>query len=79
MDWFRKYDKQSYIKCFDLTRELIESHRSGQGKPERLKYFKNEVYSRRINLKDRLVYTILKPKNQSIFHLIKDITDKYKL
>jgi len=31
---------------------------NGTEKPERLKYFEKEVYSRRINHKDRLVYTI---------------------
>ncbi|MEA2027527.1 MAG: Txe/YoeB family addiction module toxin [Campylobacterota bacterium] len=58
LNWFRKNDKNSYIKAFDLTRELMISPRSGTGKPERLKHFKQEVYSRRINQKDRLVYTI---------------------
>jgi toxin YoeB len=32
--------------------------RSGSGKPERLRYFEKEVFSRRINQKDRLIYTI---------------------
>ena len=32
--------------------------REGRGKPERLKYFEKEVYSRRVNHKDRLIYTI---------------------
>jgi toxin YoeB len=36
----------------------MEDPRNGTGKPERLKYFEKEVYSRRINQKDRLVYTI---------------------
>jgi len=58
LNWFRKNDKNSYIKAFDLTRELIVSPRNGTGKPERLKHFNEEVYSRRINQKDRLVYTI---------------------
>ena len=58
LSWFRKNDKNSYIKCFDLIRELFENPRVGTGKPERLKYFDNEVYSRRINSTDRLVYTI---------------------
>ena len=56
--WFRRNDKASYIKCFDLTRELIESPRTGTGKPERLKYFEKEVYSRRVNHKDRMIYTV---------------------
>ena len=58
LNWFRKNDKTSYIKCFDLVRELLTNPREGKGKPERLKYFDKEVYSRRINHKDRLVYTI---------------------
>ena len=58
LDWFRKNDKSSYIKCFDLIREISESPRIGTGKPERLKYFSNEVFSRRVNHKDRIVYTI---------------------
>ena len=58
--WFRKHDRKSYIKCFDLVRALVENPREGIGKPERLKYFENEVYSRRINLEDRIT------KNQEI-------------
>lgn len=58
LDWLRKNDKTSYIKCFDLVREIINDPRSGTGKPERLRYFEKEVYSRRVNHKDRLVYTI---------------------
>jgi len=58
LDWFRKNDKSSYIKCFDLVRELMSKPREGRGKPERLRYFGKEVYSRRVNHKDRLIYTI---------------------
>ena len=58
LDWLRRNDKSSYIKCFDLVRELMEDPRVGTGKPERLKYFEKEVYSRRVNHKDRMIYTI---------------------
>ena len=58
LEWFRKNDKSSYIKCFDLVRELMSKPREGRGKPERLRYFEKEVYSRRVNHKDRLIYTI---------------------
>ena len=58
LDWFRRNDKSSYMKCFDLVRELMSMPREGRGKPERLKYFEKEVYSRRVNHKDRLIYTI---------------------
>jgi toxin YoeB len=58
LDWFRRHDKTSYTKAFDLVREIMQHPRTGIGKPERLKYFEKEVYSRRVNHKDRIVYTI---------------------
>jgi toxin YoeB len=54
----RKHDKTNYIKCFDLVRELFTDPRKGTGKPERLKYFEGEVYSRRVNQTDRMMYVI---------------------
>jgi len=56
--WFRKHDKKNYIKCFDLIRDAAQDARKGIGKPERLRHFDGEVYSRRVNRKDRMVYTI---------------------
>ena len=58
LDWLRKNDKKSYLKCFDLVRKTSEQPRDGIGKPERLKFFKSEVWSRRVNRTDRMVYTI---------------------
>ncbi len=58
LGWFRKYDKQSYLKCSDLVRDTSEHPREGIGKPERLKYFDEEVWSRRVNDADRMIYTI---------------------
>lgn len=56
--WYRKNDRKSYVKCFDLVRDIMKQPRMGLGKPERLRYFDQEVYSRRVNQKDRVVYTI---------------------
>ena len=64
LNWFRRNDKSSYIKAFDLTREIMVNPREGTGKPERLKYFDKEVYSRRVNHKDRIVYTIYESKKE---------------
>jgi len=58
LDWFRKNSKKDYLKCFDLVRATAIDPRSGIGKPEQLKYFDKEVYSRRVNHKDRMIYTI---------------------
>ena len=41
-----------------LIGEIARNPRSGTGKPERLKQFDGEVWSRRITEKDRLVYDI---------------------
>lgn len=45
-------------KIESLVLELSNNPREGQGKPERLKYQEKEIWSRRINHKDRLVYEI---------------------
>lgn len=58
LSWLRKNDRTSYLKCFDLVRDEAKDPRSGLGKPERLRYFEQEVYSRRVNQKDRMIYTI---------------------
>jgi toxin YoeB len=41
-----------------LTAETLRTPRTGTGKPERLKQFGGEVWSRRITEKDRLVCDI---------------------
>ncbi len=58
LEWFRNKSKKDYLKCFDLVRAAAIAPRNGIGKPERLKYFDKEVYSRRVNHKDRMIYTI---------------------
>jgi len=50
--------KIAISNSYDLVRELMINPREGTGKPERLKYFEKDVYSRRVNHKDRLIYTI---------------------
>jgi len=47
------------VKCFDLVRSVAQDPRSGIGKPERLRHFGDtEVWSRRVSLEDRMVYTV---------------------
>ena len=54
-----KSGRASDIKKIELLfLELSEEPRNGTGKPERLKNFEGEIWSRRINQKDRLVYEI---------------------
>jgi toxin YoeB len=56
--WFRSHDRALYVKCFDLIRELAQNPRQGTGKPERLKSFEREVWSRRVAHEHRMVYVI---------------------
>ncbi|MCL2845118.1 MAG: Txe/YoeB family addiction module toxin [Chitinivibrionia bacterium] len=59
----REYKKagnlSAYKKIAGFLLELERHPRSGTGKPERLKYKKGEVWSRRINHEHRLVYSIM--------------------
>ena len=58
LSWFKKNDKQLYIKCFDLTLAVMEDPHIGIGKPEHLKRLGGNVWSRRVNLEHRMVYEI---------------------
>lgn len=59
--WFRVHEKTYYGKGFDLLREIAQNPRYGTGKPERLKYFEQEVWSRRVSHEHRMVYVIYSP------------------
>jgi len=45
-------------KLSKLLNEIKEHPRSGSGKPERLKYQSEEIWSRRLGKKHRIVYKI---------------------
>jgi len=49
---------KALAKIIRLIAETTRTPRTGTGKPERLKQFGGEVWSRRITEKDRLVYDI---------------------
>lgn len=51
-------DKSALKKIERLLNELIEHPRTGTGQPELLKHELAGLYSRRINKKHRLVYSI---------------------
>lgn len=62
--WFRQHNKPHYLKCFDLIRDIAQQPRQGLGKPERLKYFDKEVWSRRVSHEHRLVYVIYSKEHE---------------
>jgi len=45
---------------FSFLEELKTNPRTGGGKPEQMKHYQGEVWSRKINKKDRFVYEIIK-------------------
>lgn len=54
-----KSGNKSDIRKVEIFFKEIEEHpRTGTGIPEQLKYFDGEIWSRRINKKDRFVYEI---------------------
>ncbi|MCP4707902.1 MAG: Txe/YoeB family addiction module toxin [Planctomycetes bacterium] len=63
LSWFRRHNKSYYAKSFDIIRDIIEDPRRGIGKPERLRYFDREVWSRRISSEHRLIYVVYKDEN----------------
>lgn len=55
----KKDGGEMYEKVRSLLIEIVESPKVGSGRPERLKYYGNrDVWSRRINAKDRIVYEV---------------------
>ena len=64
LSWFRRHDRKHYLKCFDLIRAIAHDPRAGVGKPERLKHFDREVWSRRVSLEHRLVYVVYANEDQ---------------
>lgn len=57
-DYLKHGDNVSFNKIQSLLDELSLHPRTGTGKPEELKYSLSGYWSRRINRKDSLVYSI---------------------
>ena len=62
--FLKEYDKlcrihSPIVSSIDaLSEEILREPRSGIGRPERLRHFPGEVWSRRIDQKNRLRYSI---------------------
>lgn len=54
----KQYQQQYFGKIEQLISAIMESPFSGLGKPEHLKHQLPPCWSRRINIKDRLIYRI---------------------
>jgi toxin YoeB len=51
-------DRKTPLKILGLMEEISRTPTAGTGKPERLKHLGGNVWSRRINHADRLVYEL---------------------
>ena len=57
---FKKSGQKHLLSSIEsLLKECTENPRFGKGKPEQLKFMKEEVWSRKINKQHRMVYQIL--------------------
>lgn len=56
---YKSGDKASISKIEKILSELEETPYSGTGQPEQLKYELSGYWSRRINKKDRMVYSVV--------------------
>ena len=59
---YKSGNKQDISRIEKIFQELEIHPREGSGQPEKLKYFDADVWSRRINKKDRLMYYIFDEK-----------------
>lgn len=57
-NFFVKNDKKLIKKINNLIKDLEAHPKTGIGKPERLKYKEEELYSRRITQYHRMVYKV---------------------
>ena len=56
--YWQTQDKKTLKKINGLLKQITRSPYFGEGKPEPLKYGESNIWSRRINNKDRLVYAV---------------------
>lgn len=56
--WWFKQDFQKASKILDLVTAVMQDPFKGIGKPEPLKYMDADIWSRRIDLENRLVYRV---------------------
>ena len=53
----RHKDRRTHNQLCGLIKEMLRNPTEGSGKPKPLKHSLDEAWSRRINKKDRVVYT----------------------
>ena len=74
----KKSGKKIDLKKIEtLLSELEEHPKTGTGSPEQMKHYQGEVWSRRVNKKDRMVYEIIDDKVVVfVYNFLGHYTDK---
>jgi toxin YoeB len=75
IDIIKKSNQSAYKKFSKILPELENHPRTGIGKPEKLKHYKGDVWSRRLTEKHRLLYQI---NDKEIVVLILAATEHYE-
>ena len=57
--FWQKNDRKMLKRVNDLIKEISRTPYSGRGKPEKLKFDMTNMWSRRIDLKHRIVYQVI--------------------
>ena len=60
LSWWLSNDRATAARILKLLEATIWNPRDGIGKPEQLRGFEEEIWSRRITLEHRLVYVVRK-------------------
>jgi len=74
--WWQQVDKRVARQIDKLVNDIKRDPYSGYGKPERLKHYESNTWSRRIDEKNRLTYHIIDTNNVVIIGCIGHYDDK---
>ena len=58
LDHFRAYDRASYLNCYRLSVAVSKDPFFGPGKPMPIEGLNGNVWCRRTNISDRMVYEL---------------------
>lgn len=78
LKYFRKNDKNLYIKSFDIIQDILDNPEFWIWKPERLKYYWDNLWSRRLDEQHRVVYNVNENKKTIDFLSFRYHYDKNK-
>lgn len=67
LEFFKKNNIKLYEKIFILMQDILKNPETWLWKPEHLKYFNENVWSRRINQEHRIIYMINYSNNEIKF------------